>query len=83
MESRKVSWGQVDMSWCVYVGGRVCVRVFSQAKKYRESKENLVPLTYAQRCRVRTTQRCVQSVLDAWRREPLSPARVLAGTQLL
>ena len=33
--------------------------------KSRESKENLVPSTCAERCRVRTKQRYVQSVLEA------------------
>lgn len=55
VESRKVSWGQVDTSFCVYVcGQRMCVF------KSWDSKEIPVPPTYAWRCRARRQQRCAQ-----------------------
>lgn len=55
VESRKVSWGQVDTSFCVYVCGQR-MYVF----KSWDSKEILVPSTYVWRRRVRIQQRCAQ-----------------------
>lgn len=65
-----MSWGQVDTSLCVYVCGQH-TRVF----RSRESKENLVLSTCAQRSRVGTKQRYVQSVLEALEKRTITSSQ--------